>query len=291
MPKKTETNKSHFEQINLTLVYVHNNFASDITAKDLAQISGYSTFHFHRIFKDIMGENVNDFIRNTRLEKASNLLLYNQHKTIASIAIDSGFATATGFSAAFKKKFEMTPKEWRKGGYEENHLSHLTNNNDKNINIDTPKIVERDDIPIIYIRIYGYENDISLIWNHMQEWSKGMNILDNPHRYLGIFHNHPSLVPYKKARYLACIQTTSNEYKSGKIGKCVLSKGKFAKFEFTCTHEKLYEMMHLAYMQWIPNSDYEVRNFPAYVEYKNPENLLLNGILECDFYMPIQLII
>jgi len=46
--------------------------------------------------------------------------------------------------------------------------------------------------------------------------------------------------------------------------------------------------MHQAYMNWLPKSHYEVRNFPAYVEYKNPQKLLTNDSLDIDFYMPIQ---
>ena len=49
--------------------------------------------------------------------------------------------------------------------------------------------------------------------------------------------------------------------------------------------------MNIAYSKCLPTSQYEVRYFPAYVEYKNPKNLLNNGILEIDFYMPIQLIV
>lgn len=290
--KKLSTNKSHFEQINLALVYVHNNFDSNITAEDLAKVSGYSIFHFHRIFKDIVGQSVNDYIRNTRLEKTSNLLLYNQHKTIEQISLESGFSTATSFSAAFKKKFGMTPKQWRKGGYEKKSIDDKTLIEvENNIEIGTPKIVKESEIPMMYMRVHGYKKDVSEIWKKMTAWADEMGLLEKPHRYIGLFHNHPSFTPYDNARYLACIQTTSNTFRSGNIGKCVISNGRFAKFNFYCKHDELYKMMHLAYMKWLPNSDYEVRNFPAYVEYKNPEKLLSNGVLEIDFYMPIQLII
>lgn len=290
--KKSKTNKAHLEQINLALVYVHNNFDSNITAEDLAEVSGYSIFHFHRIFKELVGENVNDYIRNTRLEKASNLLLYNQHKTIEQIAKDSGFSTATGFSAAFKKRFGLTPKQWRKGGYEKKGSDGVSMIEvDEELEIGTPEIVNEDKIPIMYTRVYGYDNDISVIWKQMHEYSESMGILDKPHRYIGLFHNHPSFKPYNKSRYLACIQSDSHSYRSGKIGKCTISKGKFAKFSFTCKHSELFKLMHLAYMNWLPSSNYEVRNFPAYVEYKNPKNLFSNEVLECDFYMPIELVI
>ena len=291
MAKKFETSKSHLEQINLALVYVHNNFDSNITAKDLAEVSGYSIFHFHRIFKAIVGQNINDYIRHIRLEKTSNILLYNQHQTIAQIATNSGFSTATSFSFAFKKKFEMTPKEWRKSGYEKSYRSLVDINKYIDIDIDNPQIVKEDKIPIIYMRIFGYDKEVNEIWKTMFEFAEEMNILDNPHRYIGLFHNHPSFLPYNNTRYLACIQTESNIFRIANLGKCVISKGKFAKFNFRCKHSELYEMMHLAYIKWLPDSNYEVRNFPAYVEYKNPENLLNNGLLECDFYMPIQLIL
>ena len=179
--KKLTTSKSHFEQINLALVYVHNNFGANITAEDLANESGYSIFHFHRIFKEIVGENVNNYIRNTRLEKASNLLLYNQHKTIEMIARDSGFSTGTGFSAAFKKKFSMTPKDWRKGGYEatpsissENDISMIEV--DENIDIGTPIIVNNESIPMVYMRVYGYNDDMSVVWNNMHDWCEAMGL-------------------------------------------------------------------------------------------------------------------
>lgn len=294
--KKLNTKKSHFEQINLALDYIHCHFGDTFTAEDLASISGYSIFHFHRIFKEITGESVNDYTRNSRLEKASNLLLYNQHKTIETIAHDCGFVSSAGFRTAFKKRFLLTPKEWRKGGYEIRASSIVKHEVslikvEEDVQIQEPIITNSEDRHILYMMSYGYKDDMSLVWKNMNEWCDSMGVLNAPHKYLGLFHNHPSFEPYNTARYLACVQSNEAVFRSGKVGRCLISSGKFAKFTFTCTHAQLYKMMHLAYIKWLPKSHYEVRNFPAYVEYKNSANLLNNDILEIDFYMPIQLII
>ncbi|ARU48498.1 hypothetical protein Sdiek1_1334 [Sulfurospirillum diekertiae] len=156
--------------------------------------------------------------------------------------------------------------------------------------IGVPTIVNEEKVPMVYMRVYGYENDMSEVWNYMNEWCDTRGILQKERRYIGLFLNHPSFTIHNKTRYLACIQTDANVFRSGKVGKCVISEGKFAKFNFTCNHLELYQLMHIAYIKWLFNSKYEVRNFPAYVEYKNPKNLLKNEILEVDFYMPIQLI-
>lgn len=296
MAKKRITNQSYNEQINLAMAHIHFNFGSNIKAEDLAKICGYSVFHFHRIFKEVTGENINDYIRNTRLEKASNLLLYNQHQTIEMISINSGFDSSSGFRRAFKKKFAITPNDWRKSGYESNDFNcpeakKLMIKVDNDIDIGKPIIVNNEPIPMLFMLSYGYKDDMSSVWNHIYEWAELMNVLKEEHRFLGLFHNHPSFEPYDSARYVACVETHNDVYRSGKVGTCVISEGKFAKFEFTCTHKELYKLMHLAYINWLPTSDYEVRNFPAYVEYKNPKELLNNGILECSFFMPIQLIV
>lgn len=286
--KKSSTNQSHYEQINLALAYIHDHFGENIKAEDLAKISGYSIFHFHRIFKEVTNESVNDYLRNTRLEKASNLLVYNQHKTIEEIALASGFKSSTSFGAAFKKKFSFTPKQWRSGGYEKqcpNLKSDISINNNK---IKEPEILINNPIPMIYIRVDGYKNDMSQAWNSLKTWCEEKNVLNKEHKFIGLFHNHPSTTNYKDARFLACIATNEEVYRTGLIGNCVVSEGLFAKFEFSCMQEELYKLMHQAYITWLPNSTYEVRNFPAYVEYKNPENLFSNSILEVNFYMPIE---
>jgi hypothetical protein len=77
-------------------------------------------------------------------------------------------------------------------------------------------------------------------------------------------------------------------FRNDKIGKCLMSGEKFAKFQFKCAYSQLYKIMHLAYMNCLL-SQYEVRNIPAYIEYKNVNFLLNNSLLDVYFYMPIQL--
>jgi AraC family transcriptional regulator len=289
--KKQTTKRSHFEQINLALAYINSHYNTHISVDELAKISGYSIFHFHRIFKDITGESVNEYIKNTRLEKSSNLLVYNQHKTIDDISSQVGFSTATGFSSAFKKRFSMSPKEWRNGGYALNPLNidnkYSTLDIDDSIIINEPKIVNREILPILYMRVYGYEDDMSSVWNRLFDWCEFNDVLKKEHRFFGVFHNHPSFIPYDKARYLACVEVKGDVYRSGEVGRCRILDGKFARFEFRCTTLELYKMIHHAYIKWLPDSGYELRNFPSYVEYKNPKALLENGVLDIDFYMPI----
>lgn len=291
MAKKLTTDKSHIERINIALEYIQFHFNETMKAEYLAKLSGYSVFHFHRIFKEITGESVDEYIRNTRLEKAANLLLYNQHQSIEDISYYAGFTTASGFRRAFKKRFDMSPTVWRKNGYEKNptEIDLKSLEVDESILINPPQIVSNEPIPMLFILTYGYKDDVSAVWRYIYEWCEQKGALANKHRFLGLFHSHPSFGAKNIARYAACVETEEEVYRSGKVGRCTINAGKFAKFSFTCTQKELYSYMHLAYKKWLVNSEYEARNFPAYVEYTNIQALMKNEKFECEFYMPIQL--
>ncbi len=60
--------------------------------EDLAQISGWSRFHFHRHFKSITGETPKQYELRLRLERAA-VLLQASTKTIIDIALETGFSS------------------------------------------------------------------------------------------------------------------------------------------------------------------------------------------------------
>ena len=43
------------EMIQKTLDYVDSNIKEDITAEELAEVAGYSVFHFYRLFQSAVG--------------------------------------------------------------------------------------------------------------------------------------------------------------------------------------------------------------------------------------------
>lgn len=77
----------------------------------LAQEAGLSRTHLHRKMKEITGLTTSDFIRNTRLRQAAELLK-NGQSNIKQIAFAVGFSNQTHFSNAFKKVYGMSPTEY-----------------------------------------------------------------------------------------------------------------------------------------------------------------------------------
>jgi AraC family transcriptional regulator len=74
--------------------FISHNLDRDLSLEEIAGTANFSMFHFHRIFKAVVGETVAEFTRRLRLELAANRLLSNRHDSITAIAMDCGFSSS-----------------------------------------------------------------------------------------------------------------------------------------------------------------------------------------------------
>jgi len=85
---------------------------SDLNVEDIAKDMGMSRVQLYRKVKALLGFSVNEYIQQTRLNKARFLLRRND-LTVADIAYSVGFSSPTYFSTAFKAKYNQTPLEYK----------------------------------------------------------------------------------------------------------------------------------------------------------------------------------
>lgn len=105
--------QEYTERINRVIDYIDSHMDTNLSLDQLAGISGFSRFHFHRIFHSFTGESLYDFILRLRLEKAKAMLL-TTGRTITDIAFACGFNDSATFNRAFKKRYQTTPSQWKK---------------------------------------------------------------------------------------------------------------------------------------------------------------------------------
>ena len=84
----------------------------DLPLAEAARRCGCSVRHFSRLFKTSFGVSMLAKQIELRLQCAQQLLLGTDAKII-TIALDSGFQRVGLFTTMFKRRFKMTPSEWR----------------------------------------------------------------------------------------------------------------------------------------------------------------------------------
>jgi AraC-like DNA-binding protein len=80
--------------------------------EELARLCGCSPRHFGRLFRQQFGQSPRARQTELRLLKARQLLA-NGEKTIALVALESGYRSSSLFNSLFKRRFGMSPSAWR----------------------------------------------------------------------------------------------------------------------------------------------------------------------------------
>ncbi|WP_408020156.1 helix-turn-helix domain-containing protein [Sporosarcina sp. USHLN248] len=101
------------QTIQRAVEWIEENLDKEIQLTDVANFSGYSKYHFHRLFQSVLNMTVDQYIRTRRLAAAAVLLLHSNERII-DIAFHALFNSQEAFSRAFKKAYHLSPGEYRR---------------------------------------------------------------------------------------------------------------------------------------------------------------------------------
>lgn len=99
--------------IQRTIEWIEDNLHQEIQLADAASFSGYSKFHFHRMFQSVLSMSVDQYVRTRRLAASAVQLIYTDER-ILDIALNALFSSQEAFSRAFKKAYHLAPGEYRR---------------------------------------------------------------------------------------------------------------------------------------------------------------------------------
>ena len=96
--------------IQKSLDYIEDHPQTDITAAELAEMAGFSLFHYYRLFQQATGLPVMQYILRRRLLHGVYAMKQGSSKIDAALAY--GFDTYAGFYKAFCREFGSTPSDF-----------------------------------------------------------------------------------------------------------------------------------------------------------------------------------
>ena len=93
--------------------FIAAHYMDDISTSDIAKAAGFSPNYFTRKFREATGIGVHDYLVFIRLQHAA-LELVSTTDSVTDIALRCGFSDGNYFKDAFKKKYGVTPRAYRK---------------------------------------------------------------------------------------------------------------------------------------------------------------------------------
>lgn len=225
----------YIARINRVIDYIESHLEDSLSLNQLSEVANFSPFHFHRIFRAMTGEPLNQFIQRLRIEKAARQLTDNPKKSITVIAFDCGFSGSAPFARAFRDYFNMSASEWRKqsgekskngklkskkglsksktgkasrlsGGYIKSVTFNITRRvNMKSTSSMNVQVRELPAIPVAYVRHIGpYKGDDNLfrgLFHRLMSWAGPRGLLKFPEaQILIVYHDNPDITDDQKLR-------------------------------------------------------------------------------------------
>ncbi len=109
MPESRPLENDYVRRVNLAIDHIVGHLDQPLRLEAMAQIAHFSPFHFHRVFRSLVGEPLQQFVRRLRLERSLKLILYEPQRSLTDVALDCGFASASDFSRALKQRYGVPP--------------------------------------------------------------------------------------------------------------------------------------------------------------------------------------
>jgi AraC family transcriptional regulator len=289
------------KRIYAVMNYISQNIEKNLSLEDIAEFAGFSMFHFHRIFKAVVGETVAEFTRRLRLELAANRLISKQFDDITTIAIESGFSSSQNFAKVFRKYFNVTPTEYRnskignKESKKENDFSfrEMYNSNDEHKKI-IKKVMKAEvkEIPsykVAYVRKIGSYNKETCqpAFRQITQWAEPRNFLD-AEKVIAIYWDNPEVTSSEKCRFDACVIIPDNFLPERDIFTQNLYGGFYAVCNFEIKPEFIQSAWEESY-KWVCESGFECNDTPCYEVYHNHISLHPEGKWVLDICIPLNL--
>lgn len=295
--------------------YIDEHLNKDLTLEELANVAGFSAYHFHRIFSTLVGESLYKYIQRTRLEKAASFLKSNFRKSITEIALELGFSNSAVFSRSFKKYYGISATMWRdskssiissknrqiesrngKDPLMDNiYDKYCTNqNNWREFNMIIRKDVEVktiEDMSVIYVRHVGpYAGDGALfdkLFGKLFKWAGARDLMSDEMKIFTIYHDNPSITQDDKLRISVCMTAPKDIEVDGEIGKMVVSSGKYAIGHYEVNVDQ-YSAAWAHICEWVIDSGYQPDDKPCFELYLNDPEQHPDKKHWVDVYMPVK---
>ncbi|RED54920.1 response regulator transcription factor [Cohnella lupini] len=100
--------------IDIALQYIQAHYNEELSLEKVAAIVFLNPVYFSQLFKQKTGHGYKDYVISLRLEQAKKLLGDSKLK-LSDIAERIGYQDVRHFTQVFRKKYEMTPTEYRNG--------------------------------------------------------------------------------------------------------------------------------------------------------------------------------
>jgi AraC family transcriptional regulator len=281
----TPTQQTYRQRILTVQLFIQEHLDGDLSLDRLARVAHFSPYHFHRIFKGVVGEGVNEYVRRLRLESAA-VALKTTDRGVLQVALDAGYGTHEAFTRAFRQLFGVSPTQFRAG----KHPLHSPKEAPPVTTETTTREVRIETVPprrVAFMRHVGPYRSVGTTFQKLAAWAGPRGLFGPGTQVLAVALDDPDVTPPDRLRADCCITVDDRFQPEGEVGVQTVEGGECAILTHRGPYERLGESYRWLYGTWLPTSGREPRHAPPFEIFLNaPGQTDPEGLLT-DIHLPL----
>ena len=303
MVEQAELRRQEYEgRINRVMDYIRDHLDGDLRLDALSRVARFSPYHFHRVFKSVVGETLNEHIRRIRAERAATQLINNPMRTVTEIAVSCGYSSSSAFAREFRQRFGVSASQFRRGGeasilrfrqeLEDQGKAFVNPADQSLIRTDMVFRVDVREVPalhVAYVRHVGSYSEIGRAFKRLFRWAGPRRSLWTPEtKTLGVYHDSPDITPISQLRSDACMTVPAGTKTKRDIGTMTIPGGTFAVAHVEIDVTQYGEAWDRLICDWMPESGYQPDDRKCYELYLNDPSKHPEGKHIVEIHEPIR---
>jgi AraC family transcriptional regulator len=282
----TPTEETYRQRILRVQVFIQEHLDEELPLDRLARLAHFSPYHFHRIFRGIVGEGVNEYVRRLRLEAAA-VALKTTDWSVIDIALRAGYNAHEAFTRAFRQMFGVSPTQFRAG----QHPLYTQKETETMPVETTAREVRIENVPtrrVAFLRHIGPYGSAGPVFESLCGWAGRRGLFGRDTLVLGICHDDPEVTAPDKVRFDCCVTVNERTGGEGEIGIQTLEGGECAVLTQYGPYTQLGEAYRWLFGVWLPTSGREPRNAPPFEVYYGDPKQTPPEQLRTDIHVPLE---
>ncbi|WP_193170214.1 AraC family transcriptional regulator [Nisaea nitritireducens] len=302
MKKKTET--SYVERIGRVLDRIAKDADTPLQLGELADTAAFSAYHFHRVFRALTGETVQEVVRRVRMSRAAHALRI-ERATVTETALAAGYGSPEGFARAFRQCFGMSPSAYRTAKApppyrplntrvhyrpETGSIRLIVDRKEHGMQVEI-KDVKPD--PIIAWRHVGPYYEVGASFGALSDWLSKHGLHEHITGVFGLSYDDPGSVPEAELRYDACASIRPDTQIPTKsfpenVRVDALPAGRYACTLLEGSYMGMEDCFHRLLGLWLPESGESLDERPCLEWYLNDPSKVAEAELRTLICIPLK---
>lgn len=275
---KPATRLHHAARLERVLAWLAEHPDAEPDLYRLAELACLSPYHFHRVYRGMMGETVAATVQRLRLHRAS-VALAGGRASLAQVARQAGYASEAAFSRVFGQAFGMPPGRYR---------AVRASATDRKESDMYPVTIET--FPGLALAALPHTGDYQRIgetFDRLYLLAASRGLAGPQSTGIGIYYDDPQQVPAAQLRSAAGVAVAPDTLLEEPLARVDIPETRCAVLEYTGPYSEIEAAYEWLFGTWLPQAGMTPGDFPVFEEYLNDPKTTPPAQLKTKIRLPL----